>query len=368
MVVKLENSTGAHVFVKALYPEGLREVGNYKVSGKEIYIDLGDLKRAWHYYTKKHGVGSEPFLVLTIVKNGKIAIKGVPLKWGGGIKEIRITPEFKPLKKANEKSTIKTKLQSSSIQPTAGYYQWLDDFKEKNITAVVAQVESSDANSWGDLLYYYAASSKIGFGIYVFANSEWSQIGHHYIYDISGGKAKQIHFNGVQNAYIWMDFTYRWERWGIHIDGQTFYEEYVYIKSFNPNSLDGANYMPSNVKPIPLDELNVIAHEYSSSYRVPYYTYTVSGSSYSSSGLDALGFIGYLEVIGKLTETAAWAATLAGLFIDVSYEEISNQAYLVNLVIYGKNGTWHTVKKGEATANVNNMNTVPIFAFQVLGS
>ncbi|WP_461865441.1 hypothetical protein, partial [Thermococcus sp.] len=350
-------STGAHVFVKALYPDGFKSLGVYTVSENgRILVKLDKLEKAWNTEYRKHGKMSSPFLVITIVKNGKIAIKGISLGWGR--EKVVITPKFKPLKTLNEKASMKS--------PTAGYYEWLDDSKEKNITAVVAQVNSNDANSWGDLLYYYAAASKIGFGMYVFANSEWSQIGHHYIYDISGGKAKQVHFDGVQDAYIWMTFTYRYERWGIHIDGQTFYEEYVYIKSFDPNSLDGGNYKPSYVKPIPIDSWDAGTLEYSSSYRDPYYTYTISGSSYSSSGLDALGFIGYLEAIGKITETAAQAATLAGLFIDVNYEEISNQAYLINLVTYGESGTWHVIKKGKATANVNNMNTIPIFAFQIL--
>ncbi len=365
-VLRIENSTNAYVFVKALYPDGFREIGHYRTKGEALYLNLNDLRKAWDDYQKRHGTGGEPFLVITVVKDGKVAVQGVSLNWRTPVTKITITPKFKPLKTVNKELALKTTPNERSIQPMAGYYEWLDDWYEKNIQAVVAQVNSNDENSWGDLLYYYAAASKMGFGMYVFVDSEWSQIGHHYIYDVSGDKSKQVHFNGVQNAYIWMTFTYRYERWGIHCDGQTFYEEYVYIKSFDPNSLNGGNYKPSYVKQIPVDEWSTIGYKYSSSHRVPYYTYTISGSSYSSSGLDALGFIDCLEITGKITEAAAQAATLVGLFIDVSYEEISNQAYLVNLVVYGEDGTWHIVKKGEATANVNNMNTVPIFAFKIL--
>ncbi|WP_087037141.1 hypothetical protein [Thermococcus litoralis] len=362
VVLKIENSTGAHIFVKALYPEGLREVGHYEAEGEEIYIDLRDLKRAWDDYTKQQGLGSESLLVITVVKRGNVAVQGVPLKWEVPVSKITIIPRFKPLKSSSSYQITS----SRDIQPLAGYYEWLDDSEDKDIRAVVAEVMNLDSDSWGHLLYYYAAASRIGFGMYVFTSSEWSQIGYHYIYDVSGDNFKKVYFDGVQNGYIWMTFTYRYERWGIHIDGQTFYEEYVYIKSFDPSSLDGANYKPSDVKPLPIDNWETIAYRYSSSHRIPYYTYTVSGSSYSSSGVDALGFIDYLVMIGKITGTAAQAATLAGLFIDVSYEEISNQAYLVDFEVYGESGTWHTVKKGEATANVNNMNTVPIFAFKIL--
>jgi len=360
VVLRIEDATGVHVFVKALYPEGLREVGHYKAEGREIYIDLRDLRRAWNNYTKQHGLGSEPLLVITVVKDGNVAIQGVPLKWEVAVSKITITPRFKPL------NSSAPPVSSKAIQPMAGYYEWLDDSEDKNIRAVVAEVISLDSNSWGHLLYYYAAASRIGFGMYVFTNTEWSQIGYHYIYDVSGDNFKKVYFNGVQNGYIWMNFTYRYERWGIHCDGQTFYEEYVYIKSFDPSSLDGADYKPSDVKALPIDNWETMEYKYSSSYRTPYYTYTVSGSNYFSSGVDALGFIDYLVMIGKITDAAAQAATLAGLFIDVSYEEISNQAYLVDFEAYGESGTWHTVKKGEATANVNNMNTVPIFAFKIL--
>jgi len=56
--------------------------------------------------------------------------------------------------------------------------------------------------------------------------------------------------------------------------------------------------------------------EHSFSHRAPSHTYTVSR-------LDAPGFICYLEATGEITEAAAHAATLAGFFIDVSYEWIA---------------------------------------------
>ena len=358
MVVKLENSTGAHVFVKALYPEGFKSLGAHTI-GKNgvIYLKLGNLEKAWNTEYRKHGRLAQPLIVLTIVKNGKIAIESINLKQNRIFQNTKITPKFKPLKTI-KKDTANT-LKSGNIQPTAGYYQWLDDSYTWTTPTIVAQV-TPDSTTYYDISYTYFKNHDVGFSINVFADSDWTRLtSYNWVQENDAGKVNASTDKG-QDYYIWMDFTYRWERWGIHIDGQTFYEDYVYIADFNPSTLSGGTSKPSDAQTPPIDKW-IYEGNYQSSGYPAYYQFHLYNLGTNEFSLDALKFIEVLRRLGKISSIAAQKASLIGLFISVNFKYENANAFDFDLFLHSPAGYSHDVWRTEST----DMDTVPILYFDV---
>jgi hypothetical protein len=362
VAVEVQNSTGAHIFVKAMYPDGLREIKPSAVRGDVLYLDLGDLKRAWDEHLRKYGQGAEPFIVLTIVKDGRIAVQGISLKWKTPYQRVTVVPEYRPLKA----SQVPAKDASTgNIEPMDSYWEVLEDWEERTIPAVVAEVVNSDYDSWGQISYSYMANAHVGFGVYVFADSDWSRLGTRYTYNVNGGGISHAAFDRGEDAYVWMNFLYRYEKWKIHIDGQNFYEEYVFIKSFDPSSLTWSHYKPSSVRPAPINKWVDDGTYNSNTHSYPYYQFELSDFSTKQFSVDVLGFVSMLSSAGVMSPAAAAAASTADLFIDVNYEYSNIQAFSCTLDIYGEDGTQHRVWKGKAETGVNNINTVPVVGFYV---
>ncbi|WP_258084013.1 hypothetical protein [Thermococcus thermotolerans] len=362
MAIEVQNSTGAKIFVKALYPEGFREIKPTAIKGETLYLDLSELKRAWKDNAKKHGYGVEPFIVITIVKDGKVAVQGISLKGDSRYQKITILPNYKPLKTTKEVSSESAS--SGNIQPMDSYWEVLEEYREETIPAVVAEVLNADY-SWGQMTYSYMANAHVGFGVYIFVNSEWSRTGTHYTYNVNGGSISHAAFDRGEDVYIWMDFTYRYERWKIHIDGQNFYEEYVFVKSFDPTSLSWANYKPSNVKPAPINSWDFEGRYYSSTYTYPYYRFSLGDLTTDAFSIDVLGFISILSSAGVISPSAAAAASASDMFIDVNYEYSNTQAFTCTLDVYGDTGRYHRIWKGQSETTVNNINTVPVVGFYI---
>jgi len=357
IVVDVQNSTGAKIFVKAIYPDGIRELQPVAKRGNMLYIDISSLRKAWEDNVKKHSYGAEPFLVLTIVKDGKVAVHGVSVSKNH--EKITIVPHYRPLQTSNVSLTS-----TGDVQIMDSYWEVLEEFRETTIPVVVAEVINSDF-SWGQITYSYMANARAGFGVYIFANADWSRLGTYYTYNVNGGAVSHVAFNKGDDVYVWMDFTYRYERWVIHIDGQNFYEEYLFVKSFDPSSLSWGHYRPSTVRPAPINSWNLIGRYYSTTYTYPYYSFSLGDLSSDAFSIDALGFISMLSTAGVISSSAAVAASSADLVIDVVYEYNSIQAFTCTLDLYGESGNYHAVWRGDAKTNIDNINTVPVIGFYV---
>ena len=357
-VLTLENSTGAHVFFKALYPDGFRDIGHYSLEkGNTLFLNLRDLKDAWDSEYEKSGRFSQPLIVLTIVKDGNVAIEGVNIRYDKSIQRATVRPVFKPLK-ASEAPT--QPVQSvGDIQPMAGYYEWLDDSYEWTAPTIVAQV-TPDSSTYYDISYTYFRRKNVGFSISVFTDSEWTRLtSYNWVQRDESGKANASVDIG-QNYYIWMNFKYRWERWGIHIDGQTFYEEYVYISDFYPSTLTGGTSKPSNSQIPPVDGW-VYEGRYVSQGYPAYYQFHLYDLDDTEIAVDALKFIEALKLAGKISAAAAEKASVIGLFISVNFNYENVNAFDFDLYLHSPQGYSHYVWRTETSDG----NTVPILYFDV---
>jgi len=350
VIIRLQNSTGAHVFVKALYPDGFKSLGVYTVGENgRILVKLDKLEKAWNTEYRKHGRLSKTLLILTIIKDGKIAIESLNLN--NHSQTATIKPEFKPLKITSQNS--------KNIQPKAGYYQWLDDSYTWTAPTIVAQV-TPDSTTYYDISYTYLRNHNVGFSINVFADSDWTRLtSYNWVQKNRAGKANASTDTG-QDYYIWMDFTYRWERWGIHIDGQTFYEDYVYIADFDPSTLTGGTSKPSNAQTPPVDKW-IYEGNYQSSGYPAYYQFHLYNLGTNEFSIDALKFIEVLKRLGKISSAAAEKASLIGLFLSVNFKYESNNAFDFDLFLHSPPGISHDVWRTKST----DMDTVPILYFDV---
>lgn len=321
-IINIQSAGEAHVFVKALYPEGFKQIGSYSINDNgKILLNLSDLRNAWQEEYKKTGRLSQPLIVLTIItKDGRVALESINFRWDKMTQSTTITPKFRKLQKTVEEvSRGKMSKSSKDVQPLAGYYQWLDDYYEWTAPTIVAQV-TPDSSTFGDISYTYFINKKVGFSINVFVDSDWTRLTSYNIVQKDEGGKHSGSFATGQNYYIWMNVKYRYERWGIHIDGYTFYEEYVYVKDFYPSTLDGGTSKPSNAQIPPVDYWIYEGSYTSQGYDQPYYTFSIWDLGTNNFAMDVLKFIDVLEMAGKISSAAAQKASLIGLFIDVSFE------------------------------------------------
>jgi len=356
VVLEIENSTGAHVFVKALYPDGFHDVGHYFLEkGNVLFLNLRDLKDAWDSEYKKSGRFAQPLMVLTIVKDGNVAVEGVSLRYGKSPQRVTVRPTFRRLK--TSKSSIE--FHGGGIKPMAGYYEWLDDSYEWTAPAVVAQVTPDDSTYY-DISYTYFRHKNVGFSISVFTGGEWTRLtSYNWVQRDESGKASASVDIG-RNYYIWMNFKYRWERWGIHVDGQTFYEEYVYILDFYPSTLRGGTSKPANAQIPPVDGW-VYGGRYVSQGYPAYYQFHLYDMSGDEIAVDALKFIEVLRLAGKIGAAAAEKASTMGLFISVNFNYENVNAFDFDLYLHSPPGHTHYVWRTKTSDG----STAPILYFDV---
>ena len=223
----------------------------------------------------------------------------------------------------------------------------------------MAQV-TPDSTTKGYISYAYSINKKVGFSINVFADSDWTRLTSYNIIQKNKSGSHYSNFPKGQNYYIWMDFTYRWERWGIHIDGQTFYEDYVYIADFDPSTLTGGTSKPSNAQTPPVDKW-IYEGSYYSTGNEGYYAFHISNLDTNDIAVDALKFIEVLKRLRKISTAAAEKASVIGLFIDVGFKYDGMIAFDFDLSLDSDVRGTHDVWRTEST----DVNTVPILYFDV---
>ncbi|ASJ07657.1 hypothetical protein A3L08_05985 [Thermococcus pacificus] len=355
--VNIQNAGEAHVFVSALYPEGFRQIAEYDIKNSgRITLNLGDLRKAWDDEYRKNKRLSQPLILLTIVtKDGNVSIESVGFEWDRMPQSWVVTPKFRTLKNAVKTSSKQT----NDVHPLYYYSRTLVDSYEWTAPTIVAQV-IPDSSTKGYISYTYFINKKVGFSINAFVDTDWTRLTSYNIIqkDESGKHASG--FSVGSPYYIWMNVTYRYERWRVYSAGWVWYEEYVYVKDFYPSTISGGTSKPSNAQVPPIDRW-IDEGVYESTGDIGYYAFHIWDLDTSDFAMDVLKFIDVLELMGKISETAAQKATLIGLFIDVGFEYDNMKAFDFDLSLDSGVQTSHHVWRGEST----DISTVPVLYFNV---
>ncbi|AEK72494.1 hypothetical protein GQS_02965 [Thermococcus sp. 4557] len=355
--VNIQNAGEAHVFVSALYPEGFKQIAEYDVKNNgRLVLNLGNLRKAWEDEYRKNKRLSQPLILLTIVtKDGKVSIETISFNWDKMPQSKAVTPKFKALK-----NTVKTSSeQTNDVQPLYYYSRTLVDSYEWTAPTIVAQV-TPDSSTKGYISYTYFINKKVGFSINAFVDTDWTRLASYNIIQKEESGKHASGFAEGSSYYIWMNVKYRYEKWRVYSAGWVWYEEYVYVKDFYPSTINGGTSKPSNAQVPPIDRW-IDEGVHSSTGREPYYNYSMWNLDTSNFAVDALKFIDILELMGKISESAAQKATLIGLFIDVGFEYDNMKAFDFDLSLDSDIQATHHVWRGEST----DMTTVPVLYFDV---
>ncbi|EEB74191.1 hypothetical protein [Thermococcus sp. AM4] len=359
VAIEIQNSTGARILVKALYPDGFREIQPLSIKGGTVYLDVSGLRRAWSEAVKKRSYGGEPFIVLTIVRGCEVAVHGFPLDEKARSSKITIVPRYRRLLQVNASPG-----QSGTSSCTSGsddVSEVLEESKEMTIPAVVAEVRNFDNTSWGQVTWSYSQNARVGFGVYVFLNGELMRVGTVYLYSPHGGSVSHAAFGRGEGVYVWMNFTYRCERWSVHVSGGNFYEEYVFVKGFEPASLSWGHERPPNVMPAPVSSWKLAGGYTSDTITYPYYQFSLNELPSDYFSIDASGFVSVLSPEGAIPDV--WPGNFS---IDVRYKSDNMSAFTFTLDLYGESGSRHLVFEGLSESKETDQG-VPLVAFRIEG-
>jgi len=355
--VNIQNAGEAHVFVSALYPEGFKQIGEYDIKGNgRILLNLGDLRKAWQEEYIKNKRLSQPLILLTIVtKDGRVSVESVNFNWDKLPQSKAITPKFKRVKNAVKTASVQT----DGVQPLGYYSRTLVDSEEWEAPTIVALV-IPDSSTKGYISYRYFINKKVGFSINAFVDSEWTRLVSYNIVQKDEDGKHASNFPKGSPYYIWMNVTYRYEKWRVYSAGWMWYEEYVYVKDFYPGTITGGTSKPTDAQTPPVDSW-IDEGVHTSTGNKGYYAFSMEDLDRNNFAVDALKFIDYLEMMGKISATAAQKASLIGLFIDVGFEYDSLKAFDFDLSLDSDVQTTHHVWRAESM----DIATVPVLYFKV---
>ena len=359
VAIEIRNSTGARILVKALYPDGFREIRPLSIEGETVYLDVSGLRRAWGEVVERRSYGGEPFIVLTVVRGGKVAVHGISLGEKARSSKITIVPSYRRLSQVN--ASLGQSGGTSRTSSSDDVYEILENSEERTIPAVVAEVLNFDRNSWGQVTWGYLQNARVGFGVYVFLNGELMKVGTIYLYSPRGGSVSHAAFGRGESVYVWMNFIYRYERWSVHVNGGNFYEEYVFVKGFEPASLSWGHERPPNVMPAPVSSWKLAGRYTSDTITYPYYQFSLNELPSDYFSIDASGFVSALSSEGAIP--GVWPGNFS---IDVEYKSGNMSAFTFTLDLYGERGSCHPVFEGLSKAQGKDQG-VPLVAFRIGG-
>lgn len=264
---------------------------------------------------------------------------------------------MRPLKGVNVKKgtalgTAKCAECESKLEPLDGCWEYRDlvDSYEQTRYVILVKVKP-DSETYGNVHYFYAKNEKAGFRINVFIESEWTSVG---FYPISKNSYGSHHgaFHRGEKYYIWMKVRYRYEKWHVwgKCDGERFdyYEEYVYIKNFYPNTINGSSSPPPGARMPPIDSWKYEGKYTSTSDDYPYYMKDESSWGSNKFAIDTLKFINVLRALGKISEKAANKAFAIGLFISVNFVYENVETFHFSIDLYSDPGLSHRVYYGKS--------------------
>ncbi|MEM4482186.1 MAG: hypothetical protein QXE66_06775 [Desulfurococcaceae archaeon] len=232
------------------------------------------------------------------------------------------------------------------LEPLNGCWEVRYKVDEYEWTAptVVTKV-SPDSITWGTVAYGYFINRQIEFRVSVFIESQWTSAGFFIVNKNSAGSHGADFLPG-QEYYVWMNFKYRYEKWRVYgrcdLTRFDYYEEYVYTADFYPETISGGPTPPDAQLP------SVDSWVYEGKYNatspyIAYYYFSYSNFGSTSFAIDALKFISVLSLIGKISSSAATAATIIGLIISVNFVYNNQYSFYFHIWLRSNPGTVHSV-------------------------
>jgi len=363
------------IYLMVFYPDGFRFIAAERaLEGVAIFwIPVEPLRRAWENERNLHGRFALPAFAITVFTNtSKADFKVVTLKWKefkpavlGGFKEIVIKPRHLMKKKlvikpaSSSFSRMDTlgaiSLLVSILQPYPPYkpgtYAVLEDYYEKAGRVALMKLKT-DPYSEGNIHVTYRA----GHTVYVSVDFFLFSVGTWDIGDYVGLSSTDEGSAGTfipkdTSGYVSISATYRWEYWVYYDDitGEKVDECYlIYWCNFDPKSLSSQAGVEAEVS-YEIVKSDVEGKGLPSESETPVpsmYSYgSTSESGFSVKCVDSGWFIAALETAGKITNPAA---ILLSLVVNVSVKTSSYQGFIMTADIYGKEGMYFNIEKGES--------------------
>ncbi len=351
------------VFIDVLYPDGFKNIDRKLVRGEAfISLDISNVKDAWYDELVRRGRYAPLTLRLVFYNgDGLVDVKIIRVNY----RELRFNNifEINVLDRTRNEKSIKTVGYTTTrpIEPLVSAVRVLEDYYEENKTIVLAMLDVDDT-SYGSLHYFYAASQQIGFAMYLIVPeirlAGWVALAR----DASVAESVSTGIGG--SAYVWMTFKYRWEKWRTYGPGllpEGYMEEYIYVADFYPSTAGSGRTKPANAILVDVDVWE------SSVYQAglegePYFSFLYGSLDTRYGSIDLTAFADTLLALGKISSSLWSSITTAISVIGVDSYINNVAAYTVSGDIYSTQPySYHIVKTGKASVNVEGFNYFPVY-------
>jgi len=321
-VVRNGKLVPALVYVRMLYPEGMRPGGRY-VAPKGvvwIWIDYEEWKRAWDEERKRTGFFADPTIIITaFTEDNYVGLLPVVLKWEelkpyalGGKKTVTIEPNIKRVKGRPIK--IQEGSSSGPVVPVL-----VDEYEEtKRVALGLVYFDPSIGGGFGSLYmgYYYYRKVGISLAFAFLSGEDWKMC-----FDVfrvgsdQPGSAATVANSANPERHISIVVTYRYEHWKYinQYTGEVYDEEYdMWVKNFYPNTMSN-----ETGECVEIHYWFLKYWGYGKGFSEPTYQkygFQVDGHDFA---VDLLWFADLLIAIGKLPAEASTWANFIFLFVNL---------------------------------------------------
>ncbi|CAD5244397.1 protein of unknown function [Thermococcus camini] len=341
VTVELKDAKDAFIFIKVLYPDGFRGIYSGRVKWDTIMLNLRDVKMAWEaQHPEEHGTTS--LLMITLVKNGSASFHTFTVDWSKLPARIVITPRYRTVT-----------LESGET----GIYQSRVALEERNVSVPFVQVIVA-GESYG-IVDIGEIPASMAFRVYLFDGLNWSSIGHTYP-GVGNGMVCNPMLEPNSTLFIERYVTYRYERWKISLDGQFFYEEYIYVPRMSRGFHHGWAYDVEKTTTPPGVKLELVGQfKLSQNPLLRYYDIT---EEVDRLGLELLPFLEELASEGVVSRTALESARDMNLMMIL--ESPSNKPPLwFSITVFGRGGREYSVFRGHVSTGILNGEDVEVLVF-----
>ncbi len=346
------------LFVDVLYPHGFKNIYRTIVRGHAtIYIDVGDVKRAWDTELSLGRRYSR--LTLRVVAYNESGLVGVEVK---SIDFDRILLDNIVTINFSKTQSPQAMLLKYPITPKIFAARVLEDSYEWN-ASVVFTLLRMDNTSFGALFYSYNGVLGMGSTIYLVVPNVkligWVS------YSGGGSISKHVFLRTGETGYVWMTFKYRWEKWrvyGPNLSPGGYEEQYIYIANFYPETTGIGRSKPSNAILTHIDGWSIQLYKANHSTQ-PYFhaDYGYLGKRYNA--IDLVSFADVLVARGKITQSIRdlIAETIPVIGVDSCNNKFRSGSYVIHVVVYSaKVPLQHIVNIGKANVHVGEFDSFPV--------
>jgi len=351
-VVRNGKLVPALVYVRMLYPEGMRPGGRYAAPKGVawIWIDYEEWKRAWDEERKKTGFFADPTIIITaFTEDNYVGLLSVVLKWEelkpyalGGKKTVIIEPNIKRVKGRP------IKIQEGSSSGPGDVPVLVDEYEEtKRVTLGLVYFDPNIGEGYGSLFMCYYCYKKVGISLaFAFMSGEDWEIGFDAfrVESEQPGSAKTVANSANPEGHISIVVTYRFEHWRYEdpVTGVVYDEEYdMWVKNFYPNTM-------SNEKGerVEIHYWFLKYWGYGKGINEPTYNeydFQVDGHDFAA---NLLWFANLLIAIGKLPAKAATWAGFILLFVNLDAYVEAKYAFSYDLEYVIPEDVYVFIRKG----------------------